>query len=263
MIYINNQEKINRLNLKESSFYVVADFDQTLTEGSSVSTWEVVANDAEFGAEYTRKRKEYYNYYRPMEIDPNLPEDEKAKAMDEWWRKHINLFYEYKMNETAMKNSLNKCKLNYRNGAKEFINKMHEKNIPVIIISAGIGNVIEHFFKEENDLHSNIKIVSNFIRFENGLIKEMNEKTIHSLNKNIVSLDENLKAELSNKKILLLGDGLGDLKMLGNFNQEKAITVGFLDAKIEENLEVFNKSFDIVITHEGSLEDVNNILKIY
>ena len=263
MIYINNQEKINRLNLKENTYYVVADFDQTLTQGNSISTWEVVASASEIGEEYTKKRKEYYNHYRPMEIDPNLSDEEKAIAMDEWWKKHINLFYEYNMKEESMNNSLCKCELKYRSGAKEFIRKMHEKNIPIVIISAGIGNVIEYFFKKEDDLYRNMQIISNFIHFENGIIKKMNEKTIHSLNKNIVSMDNNLKETLNNKKILLLGDGLGDLKMLGEYNKENAITVGFLDEKIEENLEVFNKSFDIVITHEGSFEDVNNILKIY
>ena len=44
MIYINNEEKLKRINLKKDNFYVVADFDQTITEGSSNSTWGVMAN---------------------------------------------------------------------------------------------------------------------------------------------------------------------------------------------------------------------------
>ena len=44
---------------------------------------------------------------------------------------------------------------------------------------------------------------------------------------------------------------------------ENAITVGFLDEKIEENLETFNKNFDIVLSNRGTFEEVNNILKIY
>ena len=56
---------------------------------------------------------------------------------------------------------------------KEFLRKMNEMNIPVIIISAGIGNVIEEFLKLENDYYDNIKIISNFIVFENGEFKEI------------------------------------------------------------------------------------------
>ena len=43
----------------------------------------------------------------------------------------------------------------------------------------------------------------------------------------------------------------------------KTITVGFLDEKIEENLEHYNKAFDIVLTKEASFEEVNKILNIY
>ena len=65
------------------------------------------------------------------------------------------------------------------------------------------------------------------------------------------------------ENILLLGDGLADLKMVSKEKIENTITIGFLDEKIEENLEYFNKEFDIVVTNQGSLDDVNNILKIY
>ena len=56
MIYINNQEKISRINLAENDFYVVADFDRTLTEGSSDSTWGVFANANQVGEEYRQRR---------------------------------------------------------------------------------------------------------------------------------------------------------------------------------------------------------------
>ncbi len=264
MIYINNQEKISRINLAENDFYVVADFDRTLSEGSSDSTWGVFANANQVGEEYRQRRTALYNKYRPMEIDPNLSEEEKSIAMTEWWQAHINLFYEYGVKEEAVKNAVAIGNLKYRDGAKKFLNKMKELNVPVIIVSAGIGNVIEEFLKNENDYFDNIKIVSNFIVFENGEFKEIAGEIIHALNKNIVNLDEHSKHNLEEiKNILLLGDGFADLKMIPEEAKENAITIGFLDEKIEENLELYNKGFDIVLTNESSFEDVNKILKIY
>lgn len=141
---------------------------------------------------------------------------------------------------------------------------MYEQNIPVIIISAGIGNVIEEFLNTENDYYDNIKIISNFISFENGIFKEVIGDTIHALNKNIVCLDDESKQILKERKnILLFGDGLADLKMISEEEKENAIMVGFLDEKINENLEHYNKGFDIVLTNQGSFEEVNNILRIY
>lgn len=262
MIYINNKEKIEKFN--KDNFYVVADFDKTLTEGSSNSTWGVMANAGELGEEYTRKRTELYKHYRPIEIDVTLSDEEKSKFMEEWWKAHINLFYEYGLREENIKKSLLKGGLKYRAGAKNFLKKMNKLEIPVIIISAGIGNVIEEFFNIENDIYENVSIVSNFINFKNGIIEGLKSETIHALNKNIVKLDEISKGKIVNKEsILLLGDGLADLKMIPKADINKAITFGFLDEKVEENLKSFNDNFDIVLSNGGTFDEINNILKLY
>ena len=83
MIYINNQEKIDRLKLEKTNFYVVADFDRTLTEGDSDSTWGVFANANQVSEEYKERRTALFNKYRPIEIDQTISEEEKSKAMTE------------------------------------------------------------------------------------------------------------------------------------------------------------------------------------
>ena len=99
MVYVNNEQKIKNIKLEKDNFYVVADFDKTLTEGSSVSTWAIMANANQVGEEYTEKRNALYQHYRPIEIDFTISEEEKLKAMTEWWAAHIHLFYEYGLKE--------------------------------------------------------------------------------------------------------------------------------------------------------------------
>ena len=264
MIYINNEEKVKKIKFEKDNFYVVADFDKTLTEGNSNSTWAVMANSNQLGEEYSKKRNALYEKYRPIEIDMTLSDEDKSCAMTEWWKAHISLFKEYNLKQDDIKKSIIDGGLRYRVGAKQFLKKMHELNIPVIIISAGIGNVIEEFLKFENDYYDNIKIVSNFIEFENGNYKQIKGEIIHALNKNIVSLDDKSKELLKGRNnILLLGDGLPDLKMISDDMMESAITVGFLEEKIDENLKYFNEGFDIVLTNQGTLDDVNKILNLY
>ena len=263
MIYINNKEKLDRIKLNKDNFYVVTDFDKTITEGVSVSTWGVMASAENMDDTYSKRRTELYNYYRPIEINNTISEEEKSLEMTNWWNSHINLFYEYGLKESILKDAVIKCNLKYRDGAKEFLRKMNEYNIPVIIISAGIGNVIEEFFKTQNDCYPNIKIISNFIEFENDTIKCLKGKIIHALNKNIVNLDEESKKIIADKEnILLMGDAIADLKMISEGDMEKTITVGFLEEKIEENLEFFNKEFDIVITNNSSIEEMEKVLNI-
>ena len=264
MVYVNTEEKIKKVKLEKDNFYVVADFDQTLTEGTSESTWGILASANDLGGDYIRKRNDLYEYYRPIEIDSTISNQEKSEAMNTWWKAHINLFFEYGLKEDAILKGINSGNLKYRDGAKEFLHKMQQAKVPVIIISAGIGNIIQEFFKHENDLLDNMHIISNYIEFQDGYIKTIKGETIHALNKNIVNLEDKSKRLLENRKnILLLGDGLADLKMVSEKDIENTITVGFLEERVEENLEYFNKAFDIVITNKGSFKDVNDILKLY
>lgn len=260
MIYINNKAKLDKIKLTKDNFYVVADFDKTITEGFSVSTWGVMAHARNVAPDYTQRRTALYNHYRPIEIDSTISDEEKSKEMSDWWNAHIALFYEYELKEGMIEEAVERGNLKYREGAKEFLKRMYDLNIPVIIVSAGIGNVITKFLKDNGDFYSNIKIISNFIEFENGKIKKLSSEPIHALNKNIVKLDEESKKQIENKDyILLLGDGLADLKMVSNEDIKRAITVGFLDEKVEENLEYFNKEFDIVITDNGSFQELNKV----
>ena len=34
----------------------------------------------------------------------------------------------------------------FRDGAKEFLKEMNDRGIPIIVISAGVGNIIQQFF---------------------------------------------------------------------------------------------------------------------
>ena len=124
MVYVNNEEKIKKVKLEKDNFYVVADFDQTLTEGTSESTWGILASANDLGGDYIRKRNDLYEYYRPIEIDSTISNQEKSEAMNTWWKAHINLFFEYGLKEDAILKGINSGNLKYRDGAKEFLHKM-------------------------------------------------------------------------------------------------------------------------------------------
>ena len=50
-----------------------------------------------------------------------------------------------------------------RKGVKEFLKYTYQNNIPVIIISAGITDIIENFLKANNCLYDNVHIILNKI----------------------------------------------------------------------------------------------------
>ena len=57
-----------------------------------------------------------------------------------------------------------------------------------------------------------------------------------------------------------MGDNISDLGMLDGFDYDNALKLGFLNEKVEEQLEDYKKVFDIIITDDGSIEEINNII---
>lgn len=264
MIFIK-EDALNRIkDWTDDSIYVLTDFDRTITVGSSSSSWSILSKSNMVPKEYVLERQSLYDYYRPYEIDESLDYDTKNRLMTEWWNKHIGLFIKYKLSEEVINNAARNLRvMSFRDGAKEFLKSMKDRNIPVIIISAGIGNFIEQFLIKNNCNYDNIFIVSNFIKFENGIAIGVSDNVIHSLNKNEVSLPNQIKELIKNRdNIILLGDSISDIKMAKEEARDNALKIGFLEEKVEENKPYFEKQFDIVCTNNTNYNQLSDKIRI-
>jgi len=78
----------------------------------------------------------------------------------------------------------------FRAGSTEAFNKLFSKKIPIIVLSAGIGDVVELILKHEQLFTDNVSVVSNFLKMSkdhNGLSTIegfKGKKLIHVFNKN-------------------------------------------------------------------------------
>lgn len=245
MEYIN-KEKIKKIKLEADNMYVVMDFDGTMTVKASADSWD--AAGYMLGEEFRKKTHDLYELYRPIELSYKISFEEKNKAMEEWYQTCMDLYYEYDLSKEMLEESVKKSGLKLRKGVKEFLIQMHEKNVPVIMISAGIGNAIEIFLKQSNCYFENMYIISNFLTFdENGKIKPYTAQLIHTMNKTMEGhLPTNIAKKLKNRKYkLLFGDTIEDKKMIDEKEYKNTILVGFLNENIEENLEKYKEEFDI------------------
>lgn len=264
MIHINEKTKDKINYLDSEQLYVVADFDKTITHNDSDSSWAVLERSNFINEEYTRLSEELFEHYHPIEFDLTIDTKLKDELMHEWWKLNIELFVKYELKEEVVKNATSNMKdMKFREGGKEFLKKMYEKNIPVIIISAGIGNFIEQFLIHHNSYYPNIHIISNFISFENGIATGICETIIHSQNKNIVAINDEIKEKIENRdKVLLLGDNLADIKMVPEEIRDNTIRIGFLNFNVNENMEKFKEHFDIVCTEKANFYDLEQILEV-
>lgn len=56
-----------------------------------------------------------------------------------------------------------------RDGYEQFFDRLQKYNVPVFIFSAGLGDVLEEIIHQAGVYHSNIKVVSNFMDFDENV----------------------------------------------------------------------------------------------
>lgn len=261
MLYINT-EKINKFKNLDNNYYVIADFDHTLTTDKSTASMGIIPKY--LGGKCLEQRLKIYNHYRPLELDYTIDRKQKQELMREWATRSFTLLSKYIESEETIKNSLEDANLYLRKGTKEFLKNLNNKNVPVIIMSAGVGNIVKEFLKKEQCLYNNIEIVSNFFEFSNGSTYIDIKNIIATSNKKYERIPKNILDKVKDKKsALLLGDLIEDIKMAKQEELDNILTIGFLDENIEQNLEKYNNNFDIVLTEDSNFNDVKNILNIY
>ncbi|KAL4575324.1 hypothetical protein LXL04_022166 [Taraxacum kok-saghyz] len=271
-----NQKKTAIRLAGPSKFQVIADFDNTLTkywvDGCKGNSSHALLQQE--NPEYNAKRDELFNYYHPIEFDPEIPIDEKTKLMEEWWGKTHGLLIEGGLTYDAIRNSVAGALIAFREGVVEFFEFLEERDVPVLIFSAGLADIIEEVLRQK--LHrtfKNVKIVSNRMKFDqDGNLISFTGKLIHSLNKNEHALDmaaslhdhlgeENgcmIDSDSVKKRtnVLLLGDHMGDLRMSDGLNYETRISVGFLNHNVENSLDNYRKGYDIVYLDDAPMSGV-------
>ncbi len=263
MIVVNN-EKLNELNsISTDDLYILTDFDGTISKGNSDSSWASIFKSSKVSKEFVDECIRIFKYYHKFEIDETLSFEEKIPIMNEWYKKNLETLINFGITEEMINYAANNERImTFRDGAVEFLKAMNDKDIPIIIISAGVGNIIEQFLIKNNCNYPNIYICSNFLEYENGIVKGVRDNNlIHPLNKNEVVLPENIKNKILGRNyILLLGNSVLDINMLGT--NKDVYKLGFLDELVNERLQAFKENYDIVITDDTGYDEIRKRVKI-
>lgn len=78
-----------------------------------------------------------------------------------------------------------------RDGTHEIFSLAHEMNVPVLVFSAGLGDSIQAVLRHEQIMLPNVKLVSNFLKYDSGLVDGFSDEypLIHTFNKNETVLE--------------------------------------------------------------------------
>ncbi|UJR30221.1 hypothetical protein I4U23_017759 [Adineta vaga] len=257
--------------------HVVADFDFTLTmyekDGLVLpSTFGVIESNDYIklpdGSLLRDKSSELYGKYHPIEIDVQMNVSEKIPYMIEWWRSAQTFFVLSNLTKTIIRDLVHQSKMELKQGVREFITELLTSQTPILVFSAGLGDVIQYFFEkhipEFKHNHESSHIVSNFIHYDNqGKVISFSEKLIHSFNKNEHEIHDTpyFQTITNRPNVILLGDTLGDIGMTGGMkNLKQILKIGYLNHSTPEKLEVYKNFYDIVICDDQTFDIPNAIL---
>ncbi|KOC70203.1 Cytosolic 5'-nucleotidase 3, partial [Habropoda laboriosa] len=185
---------------------IVTDFDLTLTKQhvngkKALSSFGIFSKCKQLPQTYTMESGRLYKKYRPIEIDPNLSIDVKAKAMTDWMIAAEEILKGIPFDSSEIPEVINIYETNLRDGTKEFFKKLQQFQVPVLVFSAGLGDVVEAILKNEGVLFDNVKIISNFLKYKDGqLTGFQNKRLIHVFNKNEHAIEQDYFKVLEQRK---------------------------------------------------------------
>ena len=275
-VIFTNKDQIEQIKKKMAQdgpekIHILADFDRTLTkshiDGKKVPSLISVLRDEEYlTPDYPEKAHKLFEKYNAIEENTSISEEEKKKAMREWWTKHFELLIQSGLSRKDIEQAVQSHAIQFREGFDEFLDFLKKHNIPLVIISSsGLGqeSIKAHLRYTEKE-YQRLYIVSNSYQWdEQGKAIAVNEPIVHTMNKDETVLkDFSFYNKIKEKtNVLLLGDSLSDVNMIHGFNYTNLIKIGFLNEKVEERKEAYQGKYDIIIPNNGELTFLNNFLK--
>ncbi|GFS92203.1 7-methylguanosine phosphate-specific 5'-nucleotidase [Nephila pilipes] len=274
-VHIKNRDHVEEIVSRiirggASKLQVISDFDQTLSRvhkngEKCTTTYGIFEHSSRISEEYKNQTAFLYNHYHPIEVDPHLTKAEKEPYMIEWYTKCIDLMPSSGITKDCVPDMVADLNVILRDNSDVLLESLYKNNVPLLIFSAGIGDVLKVVLQRCNLLYPNVKIIANFLQFdsENKLIGFKND-LIHTFNKNRSSIEnhEYFDHVRVRNNVILLGDSLGDLDMAaGVQDADVMLKIGFLNFKIEENLPKYLDAFDIVLSDDQSMDVIVGLLQ--
>lgn len=254
----------------KNKLQVIADFDYTLScyhknNVKCETCHAALGNSTLLPKAYQEESQLLYDTYHPVELDFTMSPEDKAPFMLEWWKKSHEVFEKFRFKKQDIAQVVKESKVHLRSGADSFFHMMEKNDVPLLIFSAGLGDLVTEVIHQQGSLSKNVTVVSNFMTFdEHGISTGFQLPVIHTFNKKLHSLKQGSYFEKFPQRThaILLGDSLGDLTMVeGVDNLGLVLKIGFLNEKTSEALPKYMEGYDIVLVDDQSLDLVNGLLR--
>jgi HAD superfamily hydrolase (TIGR01544 family) len=179
------------------SVHLISDFDMTLTKywvdgKRSVSSHGILERYSRLDAGFKDKVAALYSHYYPLEVSHSLDMSQKIKYMEEWWSKAHELIIQQGLSKKDLSLMVQETSVEFRPGMQALIDLISKENIPLLIFSAGIGDIILEILTQAKLFNpAHMHIVSNRLGWNSeGVCDHFDGKLIHVFNKNESSVTD-------------------------------------------------------------------------
>ena len=206
-----------------------------------------------------------YEYYYPIETCADRSVADKVPIMKEWYERSHDLFVRDGVVEGDLATAVGASSVTFRAGVVEVIDFSRDHGVPLLIFSAGIGNLVHALLtKMYGPLPPTVHVVSNWMQFSAaGTLTGWSSPLVHMFNKD----ESHLRATpvypqlLRRPNVVLVGDSLGDATMADGLPHTTVLRLGLLNHKVDAFLPRYTAAFDCVLTHDAPLAPLVDLLR--
>lgn len=237
--------------------HLVFDFDRTLTVSKAdtnedITTWHIMQKH--LPPEGQASYQHFFDVYRPMEREGRMRLDEAIA----WWSQILDLFVHHKVDMGEVENDF-LSKVTIRPGTEELFTLTESLNIPTVILSAGIKDIIKMWAKAYG-IHPSVILSTGLILDEGSRVTGWDESTlVHTLNKKEMGHAELSRLRTIRPLAVLIGDAVSDADMVDG--QESVLRVLVHNPRPDEDPDIHPlQQFDLMST-TGDFRPLTQLLE--
>ena len=236
-----------------NAIYLATDFDRTITpyaneKGEELTTWGLLSR--KLPPDVLSEEVELYNKFRPLEVSGKMTDGDAF----EWWSKNLDLYGRSRLKFSDLAHEVEDA-IPARPGAKELFGICEKKEIPAVIVSAGIKDVIELWCRKYEVRPEVILSTKLYFDAEGYICGWDKDSLVHTLNKKEMGKKFLDAMQKRRPRAILVGDSADDAAMVDGTDN---VLRFFIDDRKDEHMRnhdfydnVFEK-FDLII-QSGSL----------
>lgn len=238
--------------LKGKQLQVIIDFDHTITGFRNADGSKMVqCHDA---IEHSLRMPDQLRAdYRKLWQDQEEGLLAGSWTWQEWWSRSHSLFVKHGLKASLLSSIVAESGIRVRDNFVEFLQLLLEHHVPVLVVSAGISQIIAEVLRQTGVNPEMVRICANDMVFnDEGTLTHFATPEITPDTKcEIGRLQDAYFAEIGRQHVVVIGDSITDcdvIKKVGGV--ELMLFVGLYNVE-RANWKAFQAAFDILLSNEA------------